>query len=237
MPGFGNWTPTAGGPDPRPAALSCSPPAHLPPITHERPRTGQSWSRRHGLRAPSGPAEVALTRARPAYGECRPLPQHPSVSAIAPSPHGPPNASRSCPRATRPPRSRPSSRASAARSAAPCSSSTTPAPTRPPPVAKAAGATVLRLPLGLGAWGATQAGIRYARRNGFTNVITLDADGQHVPDSLPMLLERPRTQRRQRRHRHLRRTAEPRQAHRMALPALSDGPQADRFHLRPAPVR
>ncbi len=56
-------------------------------------------------------------------------------------------------------------------------------------VAHAAGATVLRLPLGLGAWGATQAGIRYARRNGFTNVITLDADGQHVPESLPLLLD------------------------------------------------
>ena len=53
--------------------------------------------------------------------------------------------------------------------------------------ASAAGAIVLRLPLGLGAWGATQAGIRYARRNGFSEVITLDADGQHLPDSLPLL--------------------------------------------------
>jgi glycosyltransferase involved in cell wall biosynthesis len=55
--------------------------------------------------------------------------------------------------------------------------------------ARAAGATVIRLPLGLGAWGATQAGIRYAKRNGFARVITLDADGQHVPASLPALLE------------------------------------------------
>jgi glycosyltransferase involved in cell wall biosynthesis len=54
--------------------------------------------------------------------------------------------------------------------------------------ARAAGASVLTLPLGLGAWGATQAGIRYARRNGFSGVITLDADGQHLPESLPMLL-------------------------------------------------
>jgi glycosyltransferase involved in cell wall biosynthesis len=53
--------------------------------------------------------------------------------------------------------------------------------------ARAAGATVLRLPLGLGAWGATQAGIRYALRNGFSEVITLDADGQHLPDSVPIL--------------------------------------------------
>lgn len=55
--------------------------------------------------------------------------------------------------------------------------------------AMAAGATVLRLPLALGAWGATQAGIRYARRNGFSEVITLDADGQHLPDSVPTLRE------------------------------------------------
>lgn len=55
-------------------------------------------------------------------------------------------------------------------------------------VARAAGASVITLPLGLGAWGATQAGIRYARRNGFSGVITLDADGQHLPESLPSLL-------------------------------------------------
>jgi len=55
--------------------------------------------------------------------------------------------------------------------------------------ARAAGAVVLTLPLGLGAWGATQAGIRYARRNGFAGVITLDADGQHLPESLPALLD------------------------------------------------
>ena len=54
--------------------------------------------------------------------------------------------------------------------------------------AAAAGALILRLPLGLGAWGATQAGIRYAQRHGFPEVITLDADGQHLPDSLPELL-------------------------------------------------
>jgi glycosyltransferase involved in cell wall biosynthesis len=53
--------------------------------------------------------------------------------------------------------------------------------------ARAAGAETLRLPLGLGAWGATQTGIRYARRNGFAGVITLDADGQHLPESLPGL--------------------------------------------------
>lgn len=55
--------------------------------------------------------------------------------------------------------------------------------------ARAAGANVLRLPLGLGAWGASQAGVRYARRNGHAGVLTLDADGQHLPESLPALFE------------------------------------------------
>jgi glycosyltransferase involved in cell wall biosynthesis len=55
--------------------------------------------------------------------------------------------------------------------------------------ARAAGAETLRLPLGLGAWGATQTGIRYAHRNGFASVITLDADGQHLPESLPALFD------------------------------------------------
>jgi hypothetical protein len=53
--------------------------------------------------------------------------------------------------------------------------------------ARAAGADVLMLPIGLGAWGASQAGIRFAARNGFHGVICLDADGQHQPDSLPAL--------------------------------------------------
>ena len=56
-------------------------------------------------------------------------------------------------------------------------------------VAREAGATALTLPLGLGAWGATQTGIRYARRHGYAGVITLDADGQHLPESLPALFE------------------------------------------------
>jgi glycosyltransferase involved in cell wall biosynthesis len=53
--------------------------------------------------------------------------------------------------------------------------------------ARDAGADVLILPIGLGAWGASQAGIRYAARNDFPAVVTLDADGQHVPESLPFL--------------------------------------------------
>ena len=55
--------------------------------------------------------------------------------------------------------------------------------------ARTAGAEVLMLPIGLGAWGASQAGMRYATRRGFKSVICLDADGQHLPDSLPLLFE------------------------------------------------
>jgi glycosyltransferase involved in cell wall biosynthesis len=56
-------------------------------------------------------------------------------------------------------------------------------------VAAAAGATVLSLPFQLGAWGASQAGMRYALRNRYERVITLDADGQHHPEQLPLLLQ------------------------------------------------
>ena len=54
--------------------------------------------------------------------------------------------------------------------------------------ARRAGARVVELPMQLGAWGATQAGLRFALRNGFDVVATLDADGQHDPGSLPRLV-------------------------------------------------
>lgn len=54
-------------------------------------------------------------------------------------------------------------------------------------VARRYGAWVLDLPLQLGAWGATQAGLRFAQRHGYTCVITLDADGQHEPACIPDL--------------------------------------------------
>lgn len=56
-------------------------------------------------------------------------------------------------------------------------------------VASQAGALVLPLATRLGAWGATQTGIRYLLQQGFDIVVTLDADGQHEPDALPTLLE------------------------------------------------
>ena len=40
----------------------------------------------------------------------------------------------------------------------------------------------------LGAWGATQTGIRYAHQHGYDTVITMDADGQHLPNEVATLI-------------------------------------------------
>ncbi|MDN5882522.1 MAG: glycosyltransferase family 2 protein [Nitrosospira sp.] len=45
--------------------------------------------------------------------------------------------------------------------------------------ARRSGAQVVRLPFRLGAWGALQAGMRYALRKGYRVAVTMDADGQH----------------------------------------------------------
>lgn len=55
--------------------------------------------------------------------------------------------------------------------------------------ARAAGATVLRLPLNLGVGGAMRAGFKYALDNGYSCVVQVDSDGQHNPESVPQLLE------------------------------------------------
>ncbi|MEM9300839.1 MAG: glycosyltransferase family 2 protein [Pseudomonadota bacterium] len=52
-----------------------------------------------------------------------------------------------------------------------------------------AGAIVLSLPFSLGAWCASQAGLRYAVEHGYTTAVTLDADGQHHAESIPILLK------------------------------------------------
>lgn len=54
--------------------------------------------------------------------------------------------------------------------------------------AAAAGARVLSLAVNLGAWGATQTGIRFALKKGYRQVITMDADGQHLSSAIPHLL-------------------------------------------------
>lgn len=54
--------------------------------------------------------------------------------------------------------------------------------------ARAAGATVARPVLPLGAWGGMQLGIRYALAKRHKAVITMDADGQHEVAEIPALL-------------------------------------------------
>ncbi|EED31980.1 glycosyl transferase, family 2 [gamma proteobacterium NOR5-3] len=56
-------------------------------------------------------------------------------------------------------------------------------------VSQDAGATVISLAAQLGAWGATQTGMRYALRHGYEMAITMDADGQHEAQSLAMLMQ------------------------------------------------
>jgi glycosyltransferase involved in cell wall biosynthesis len=56
-------------------------------------------------------------------------------------------------------------------------------------VARDEGAKVLPLLLRLGAWGATRTGIRYANRHFYEIAVTMDADGQHLPDSIAALID------------------------------------------------
>lgn len=55
-------------------------------------------------------------------------------------------------------------------------------------IARGLGAVVLSPPIPLGAWGAMQTGLRYAQRQGYGHVVTMDADGQHEPAYIPALL-------------------------------------------------
>jgi glycosyltransferase involved in cell wall biosynthesis len=54
--------------------------------------------------------------------------------------------------------------------------------------ASAAGATVLRLPVNAGVGAALRTGFRYAVRHGFKRVVQVDADLQHPPEAIPLLL-------------------------------------------------
>lgn len=56
-------------------------------------------------------------------------------------------------------------------------------------VVKSHGIKCLSLSVQLGAWGATQTGIRYALKHGYDHVITMDADGQHLPEEVHTLME------------------------------------------------
>ncbi|HXF15275.1 MAG TPA: glycosyltransferase family 2 protein [Terriglobales bacterium] len=55
-------------------------------------------------------------------------------------------------------------------------------------IARAAGATCLQLPKNCGKASALRAGIAFARDRKFTHVITLDGDGQHFPEDIPLML-------------------------------------------------
>jgi len=45
------------------------------------------------------------------------------------------------------------------------------------------------LPLNLGAWGAIQAGMRLAQTRDYDFIVTMDADGQHLPQTLAPMIE------------------------------------------------
>ena len=55
--------------------------------------------------------------------------------------------------------------------------------------ASAAGALVCRLPFNLGVGGAMRAGFRYAMNHDYDVVVQVDADGQHDPAYLPILVK------------------------------------------------
>jgi glycosyltransferase involved in cell wall biosynthesis len=57
-------------------------------------------------------------------------------------------------------------------------------------VARDAGAIVAELPYNLGVGGAMRVGFKYALEHGFTNVVQVDADGQHDPRDIRKLVEK-----------------------------------------------
>ncbi len=56
-------------------------------------------------------------------------------------------------------------------------------------VAAAAGATVVRLPVNVGVGAALRTGFRYAVGHGYKRVVQVDADLQHPPEAIPLLLD------------------------------------------------
>jgi glycosyltransferase involved in cell wall biosynthesis len=55
-------------------------------------------------------------------------------------------------------------------------------------VVRGFGIPVLIMPFNVGVGGAMRAGFTYALRNGFSNVVQIDADGQHVPSEVPRMI-------------------------------------------------
>jgi glycosyltransferase involved in cell wall biosynthesis len=54
--------------------------------------------------------------------------------------------------------------------------------------ARAAGAVCLQSPRNLGKASALRTGIEFARAQNFTHILTLDGDGQHLPEDIPAML-------------------------------------------------
>ena len=57
-------------------------------------------------------------------------------------------------------------------------------------VARGAGVTVVSLPYNMGVGTALRTGFRYAHRHGYDRVVQTDADGQHDPAQIDLLLQR-----------------------------------------------
>lgn len=56
-------------------------------------------------------------------------------------------------------------------------------------LARKAGATVIQLPFNMGVGGAMRTGFKYAKKNGYQQVIQVDADGQHDPRDIQSVLD------------------------------------------------
>lgn len=56
-------------------------------------------------------------------------------------------------------------------------------------LAKQSGAKVLSMPYNLGAWKATQTGVRYAYENNYSHLVTFDADKQHLASQIQHLID------------------------------------------------
>ena len=56
-------------------------------------------------------------------------------------------------------------------------------------VARAEGATILRHDVNKGKGASLKSGFAYAREHGYDAVITLDADGQHLPSEIPKIIK------------------------------------------------
>ena len=56
-------------------------------------------------------------------------------------------------------------------------------------LAKQLNVKVMSLPYNVGAWKATQAGVRYAKKYGYSHLVTFDADKQHLASQIQALID------------------------------------------------